>query len=40
MKSRIARLLAAVAILATGAASMGCLWWVADEPNACGLDLD
>ena len=40
MKSRIARLLAAVAILATGAASMGCIWFITDEPNACGLDLD
>ena len=40
MKSRIARLLAAVAVLATGAASMGCIWFITDEPNACGLDLD
>ena len=40
MRSRIARLLAAVAVLATGAASMGCIWFITDEPNACGLDLD
>ena len=29
-----------VAMLATGAASMGCLWLAADEPNACELNLD
>lgn len=40
MKKTIARLLAAVAVLATGAASMGCIWGVCDEPNAFGLDLD
>lgn len=40
MKKTIARLLAAVAMLATGAASMGCFWFVSDEPDACGLNLD
>ena len=40
MKKTLARLLAAVAFLATGAASMGCLWLAADEPNACELNLD
>ncbi len=34
MKKRIARLLVAVAMLATGAASMGCPWWSVDEPKA------
>ena len=40
MKARLARLLAAVAVLATGAASMGCVWFIVDEPNACSLNLD
>ena len=34
MKKVIARVLAAVAIAATGAASFGCLWWLIDEPQA------
>lgn len=40
MKKTVARLLAAVAILATGAASMGCVWFVMDEPNASKLNMD
>ena len=40
MKSRLAKVLAAVAVLATGAASMGCIWIIADEPNANSLNLD
>lgn len=40
MKKRLAKLLAAVAVLATGAASMGCIWLVIDEPNANSLNLD
>ncbi len=40
MKKTIARLLAAVAVLATGAASMGCIWVLVDEPNASALNLD
>ena len=40
MKSRLAKVLAAVAVLATGAASMGCIWLVVDEPNASSLNLD
>ena len=40
MKKRLASLLAAVALLATGAASMGCIWWISDEPNANQLNLD
>lgn len=31
---RLSKVLAAVALLATGAASMGCLWFVFDEPTA------
>ncbi len=34
MKSKVASILAAVAMLATGAASMGCAWILADEPKA------
>ena len=40
MKKRLAKLLAAVAVLATGAASMGCIWLVIDEPNATSLNID
>jgi hypothetical protein len=40
MKKVFARVLAAVAILATGAASMGCIWLICDEPNASKLNLD
>ena len=29
----IAKVLAAVAMAATGAASLGCLWLIADEPK-------
>lgn len=29
-----AKLLAVVAMLASGAASIGCVWWVVDEPTA------
>jgi len=37
---RFAGLLAAVAMLATGAASMGCIWYFIDEPEANGLFRD
>lgn len=37
MKKRLSMLLAAVAMLATGAASMGCAWIFIDEPDACGI---
>ena len=37
MKKRLASILAAVALLVTGAASMGCAFFVTDEPNSCGL---
>ena len=30
----IAKVLAAVALAATGAASLGCLWLIVDEPKA------
>ena len=31
---RLSKVLAAVALLATGAASLGCPWWFMDEPKA------
>ena len=34
MKKRLSYVLAAVAMLATSAASMGCLWIMCDEPKA------
>lgn len=34
MKKTFAKLLAAVAILASSAASMGCIWLWCDEPTA------
>lgn len=34
MKKRIAAFVSAIALLATGAASMGCLWLLVDEPTA------
>lgn len=34
---KLASILAAVAVLATGAASMGCIWIMSDEPNSCDL---
>lgn len=37
MKKRFASILAAVALLATASASLGCIWLAADEPNSCGL---
>lgn len=39
VKKKIAGVLAAIAMLATGAASMGCLWVLVDEPRAVkGMD--
>lgn len=40
MKRRLSKILAAVAMLATGAASMGCLIWVIEEPNSIGVFKD
>lgn len=34
MKKRFAKLLGAVAMLATGMASVGCGWFVIDEPKS------
>ncbi len=34
MKKRMAKVLAAVAMLATASASMGCVWFCAAEPRA------
>ena len=34
MKKRMAKILAAVAMLATAGASMGCMIWFAEEPKA------
>lgn len=33
LKKRIAAFISAIALLATGAASMGCIWVIMDEPN-------
>lgn len=34
MKKRMAKVLAAVAMLATASASVGCIWWLIEEPKA------
>ena len=34
MKKRISKVLAAIAMIATASASLGCVWWWADEPKA------
>lgn len=34
MKKRLSRLLMAVAMLATGATTMGCIWFISEEPNS------
>ncbi len=34
MKKRLSMLLAAVAMMATGVAGLGCLWIIAGEPKA------
>lgn len=34
MKKRMAKVLAAVAMLATASASVGCMFWFAEEPKA------
>lgn len=33
MKKRIAAFISAIALLATGAASLGCAWFFVDEPK-------
>lgn len=40
MKKRLSMLLAAIAMLATGAASVGCVWWFHDEPNSLNIFFD
>lgn len=37
MKKRLSRLLMAVAMLATGAASLGCMVWIIEEPDSIGV---
>lgn len=34
MKKRMAKILAVVAMLTTASASLGCAWWIAEEPKA------
>lgn len=34
MKKRLSMILGAIALMATGAASMGCIWMLIDEPNS------
>lgn len=40
MKKRLAGIIAAVATLAAGTASLGCIWIMADEPKASNLFKD
>jgi len=37
MKKRLSQLLMAVAMLATGMASVGCGWFVIEEPDSVGV---
>lgn len=37
MLKKIASVIAAVALMATGAASLGCFFFMSDEPKSCGL---
>ncbi len=34
MKKTVAKLMAAIAMIATASASMGCIWLMLDEPKA------
>lgn len=40
MKKRLSIWLGAIAMLATGAASLGCFWWLSDEPDNCNIWYD
>lgn len=40
LMKKLAGVIAAVAMLATGAASLGCSWWLLDEPKANNLFKD
>lgn len=37
MKKRLSMILGAIAMMATGAASLGCMWFMVDEP--CSNDI-
>ena len=37
MLKKLASVIAAVALMATGAASLGCFFFIADEPKSCEL---
>lgn len=37
---KLSAILAALALVATGAASMGCVWFVCDEPKALSKMID
>lgn len=37
MKKRLSMILGAIALMATGAASMGCIILLIEEPDSCGL---
>lgn len=37
MKRIFASLLATIALVTTGAASLGCMWFMADEPHTMNL---
>lgn len=37
MRKKLSMLLAAVAMLATGAASLGCVWVLLDEPSSTNI---
>lgn len=40
MKKRLSMILGAIALMATGAASMGCMWFMSDEPNSLDVFKD
>lgn len=37
MKRRIASILATIALIVTGTASLGCSWWIVEEPDSNNL---
>lgn len=37
MKKRLSMILGAIALMTTGAASMGCIILLIEEPDGCGL---
>ena len=40
MKKRLSMILGAVALMSTGAASLGCPWWWVEEPNSLDVFKD